>query len=65
MVYVVVYLFDAEENMVGQTFTILTGDLKAGETIGFSTKSFGDNDGINADAVTSYRLFAYPTQFQF
>lgn len=65
MIYVVVYLFDAEENLVGQTFTILTGDLKAGETIGFSTNSFGDNDGINADAITSYRLFAYPAQFQF
>ena len=65
MAYVVVFLFDAEDNLVGQTFTILNDDLKAGDTMGFSTHSFGSNDGINVDEVTGYRLFAYPQQFQF
>ena len=65
LVHVVVFLFDAEENLVGQTYTILDGDLKAGESMGFSTSTFGTNDAVNVDTVTSYRLFAYPEQFQF
>lgn len=65
MVHVVVFLFDAEENLVGQTHTILDGDLKAGESMGFSTSTFGTNDAVNVDTVTGYRLFAYPEQFQF
>ena len=65
LVYVVLFLFDSEENLVGQTFTILDGELKAGDTIGFSTQTFGSNDAINVDSITGYRLFAYPEQFQF
>ena len=65
LVHVVVFLFDAEENLVGQTYTILDGNLKAGESMGFSTSTFGTNDAVNVDTVTSYRLFAYPEQFQF
>ena len=65
LVHVVLFLFDAEENLVGQTFTILDGDLKAGDTMGFSTSTFGTNDAVNVDTVTGYRLFAYPEQFQF
>ena len=65
LVHVVVFLFDAGENLVGQTYTILDGDLKAGESMGFSTSTFGTNDAVNVDTVTGYRLFAYPEQFQF
>jgi hypothetical protein len=65
LVYVVLFLFDSEEKLVGQTFTILDGELKAGDTIGFSTQTFGSNDTINVDTITGYRLFAYPEQFQF
>ena len=65
LVYVVLFLFDSEEKLVGQTFTILDGELKAGDTIGFSTQTFGSNDAINVDTITGYRLFAYPEQFQF
>ena len=46
LVYVVLFLFDSEEKLVGQTFTILDGELKAGDTIGFSTQTFGSNDAI-------------------
>ena len=65
LVYVVLFLFDSEEKLVGQTFTILDDELKAGDTIGFSTQTFGSNDTINVDTITGYRLFAYPEQFQF
>lgn len=65
LVHVVLFLFDSEEKLVGQTFTILDDDLKAGDTIGFSTQTFGSNDAVDVDSITGYRLFAYPEQFQF
>jgi len=64
-VYIVAFLYDAEEKCIGQMFTILTDTLKAGSKIGFEMSSLSLPDDIAASDVASYVTYAYPTQFQF
>lgn len=65
LIYVVAFLYDAQENFIGQVFTILTDELKPGDQIGFSTSTFGRSEGIDVSNIAAYRFFAYPEQFQF
>lgn len=65
MVYVVALLYDANDGLLGQAFTILTDELAAGETIGFSASSFSVPDSVTADSIARYDVYAFPYQFQF
>ena len=65
MVYIVAFLYDADNNMIGSNFTILTDDLVAGDKVGFSMSGFSLPDGVTADVVDHYEIYAYPTQYQF
>ena len=65
MVYVAVFLYDGEGSLLGQDFTILDGELKAGDKMGFAVSGFGNGNNYDLGYVASYEIFAYPTQFQF
>lgn len=65
MVYIVIILKDSNNTPIGQMFTILTDDLKAGDKIGFEVSAFALPDDITADSVADFVTYAYPMQFQF
>ena len=65
MVYVVVVLYDANDIPIGLEFSILNSNIQAGEKIGFETSALSMPDTVNAGAVASTAVYAYPLQFQF
>ncbi len=65
MVYIVVFMYDKDGELLGQAFTILTDDLKAGEKMGFSASTFSSNPAFIVENVDHYEVFAYPLQYQF
>lgn len=65
MVEVVVFLYDENGDFIGNIYTYLDGDLAAGDKIGFSASSFADVADLTAADVADYKVYAYPTQFQF
>ncbi len=65
MTYIVVILKGADGNPIGQMFTILTDELKAGDKIGFEMSAFSLPDDVTMDSVADYEVFAYPMQMQF
>ena len=65
MIKVVILMYDAEENFRGVISTYLDGDLNPGDKAGFSASSLGSNGNLQLDDVANYRIYAYPTQFQF
>jgi hypothetical protein len=64
-VEVVVFLYDENGDFIGNIYTYLDGDLAAGDKIGFSASSFADVAELTAADVADYKVYAYPTQFQF
>ena len=64
MPYVVAFLYDADDNFLGQAFTIMD-DLKAGDKMGFSMSTFSSYSEFKSENVARYEVFAYPSQFQF
>ncbi len=65
MVYVVFFLYDEQDEMIGSAFTILTDGVKAGEKVGFTASTFAAPDSVTADKVSRYEAYAYPMQLQF
>lgn len=65
MTYIVVIMKDSSGIPIGQMFTILTDDLKAGDKIGFEMSAFALPDDITADSVADFIAYAYPMQMQF
>lgn len=65
MVEVVAFLYDENGDFIGNIYTYLDGDLAAGDKIGFSASSFADVADLTAADVADYKIYAYPTQFQF
>lgn len=65
MVYISIFLYDADDKLLAHAFTILTDELKAGDKIGFSASTFAAPDSVTADSVARFEVYAYPTQFQF
>ena len=63
LVYVTAFLYNEDNELLGQAFTILNNDLVAGDKIGFSANTF--SLPITADEIDHYEVFAYPTQMQF
>ncbi len=64
MPYVVAFMYDSNDQLLGQAFTIMD-DLKAGDKMGFSMTTFGSNPAFKAENVARYEVIAYPMQFQF
>jgi len=64
MPYVIAFLYDANDEFIGQAFTIMD-NLKAGEKMGFSMSTTSSNDALKAENVDRYEIYAYPIQFQF
>ena len=65
LVYIVANLYDANDRAIGQLFTILTNELKAGEKIGFELSSLSAPDSLTKDSVARFEVFAFPFQYQF
>ncbi len=65
MTYIVIIMKDSAGTPIGQMFTILTDDLKAGDKIGFEMSAFALPDDIKADSVADFVAYAYPMQMQF
>ena len=65
MTYIVIIMKDSNSTPIGQMFTILTDDLKAGDKIGFEMSAFALPDDITADSVADFIAYAYPMQKQF
>ena len=64
MPYVVAFMYDANDKLLGQAFTIMD-DLKAGDKMGFSMSTFGSNPDFKAENVKRYEVYSFPVQFQF
>jgi len=64
MIYIVAFLYDANNSCIGQMFTI-TDSLAAGEKAGFEMSSMSLPKDITADSIDHYVVYAYPTQYQF
>lgn len=65
MVYIVAILYDANNEPIGQIFTILTDDLMSGDKIGFEASALSLPDNVALDSIAKYKTFAYPHQYQF
>lgn len=65
MVEVVILLYDADEHFLGTISTHLDDDLNPGDKMGFSASSLGSNGNLKLADIINYRIYAYPTQFQF
>lgn len=65
MVEVAIFLYDDEENFIGRINTYLDENLAAGDKIGFSATSFVNIQDLTAADIAEYKVYAYPTQFQF
>lgn len=64
-VYVTVFLYNSENELLATAFTILTDDLKAGDKIGFSASTISVPDYVTLENVDHYEIYAYPAQMQF
>lgn len=64
MVYVTVVLLDANGDPLGLMFTIIDS-LAAGDQQGFEATAMSMPDSVNADAVASTEVYAYPYQPNF
>lgn len=64
-VYVVAFLYDANNQLLGSSFTILNDEIAEGDKVGFSITSLGSPDWLTAGAVDHYEIYAYPSQFNF
>ena len=62
-IYVVAFLYDNNEVLVGSTFTFV--DLKAGEKRGFEMSGMSLPKDITEENVSKIEVVAYPTQFDF
>lgn len=62
LVYVSANLFDSNDKLICNCFTILENDLNAGDKVGFTCKPFAYTDFTPTD-VARYEIYAYPTQF--
>ena len=64
-VYVVILFYDKDDALLGQAFTIMTDELKAGEKMGFSATTFSSYDAFRVENVARYEVYAYTFQYQF
>ena len=65
LVVVAVFLYDENGDFIGNINTYLDGDLAAGDKVGFSASSFADVADLTAADIADYKIYAYPTQYQF
>ena len=65
MVYVVAFLYDADQKCIGQMFTILMDELAVGDKVGFEMSDMSLPDSITVDSVADVVYYAYPMQLQF
>jgi len=65
LVEVVILMYDADENFRGVISTYLDGDLNPGDKAGFSASSLGSHGNLRLADIANYRIYAYPTQYQF
>ena len=63
LVTVVANLYNSNDEIIGQEFTYLTEDLKAGQTRAFEISSLLSD--ISSSDVAKTEIIAYPTQYQF
>ena len=62
LVYVAANLFDSNDKLICNCFTILDNDLNAGDKIGFTCSPFAYRE-VKPSDVARYEIYAYPTQF--
>jgi hypothetical protein len=60
-----IFLYDENGNFIGNNNAYLDGNLAVGEKVGFSASSFTDVADLTAADVADYKIYAYPTQYQF
>ncbi len=64
-VYVVAFLYDAQNKLIGIMYNVLTDEIAPGEKKGCEINSFGLPDNITVESVDHYDIVAYPSQIQF
>lgn len=65
LVVIAAFLYDENGDLIGNVYTYLDGNLAAGDKVGFSASSFADVADLTAADVADYKIYAYPTQYQF
>lgn len=64
-VEVAILLFDNDNNLIEILHTYIDGKIQPGESRGFSTSSLSTYDGLKAENIKTYIVYAYPYQYQF
>ena len=64
LIYVVGILYNSNEKPIGVLLDIITDDLAAGSRIGFEATSLCLPNTVNTNTINSYKVYAYPKQFQ-
>ena len=65
LIYVVGILYNSNEKPIGVLLDIITDDLAAGNRTGFTATSLCLPNTVNSNTINSYKMYAYPKQFQF
>lgn len=64
-IYVVIILYDSDNNPIGILKDLITDDFSAGSKIGFEATSLSMPDTITTSSVASYKAYSYPLKYQF
>lgn len=65
LIYVVAILYNNSNIPIGVLTDVITDDFPKGTKIGFEATSLSLPDSITSTSIASYKIYAYPVQFQF
>ena len=65
LIYVVAILYNSNSIPIGVLTDAITDDFPKGTKMGFEASSLSLPDSITSSSISSYKIYAYPLQFQF
>ena len=65
LIYVVAILYNNSNIPIGVLTDVISDDFPKGTKIGFEATSLSLPDSITSTSIASYKIYAYPVQFQF
>ena len=65
LIYVVAILYSNNNIPIGVLTDVITDDFPKGARIGFEATTLSMPDTITSNSIASYKIYAYPVQYQF
>ena len=65
LIYVAAILYNSSNLPIGVLTDLISDDFPKGTTIGFEATSLSLPDTISSTSIASYKIYAYPHQYQF